>query len=117
MTNEYQKETFSEYYLPSQSPLEKMIGAKISRMFKGASAWLIPLSCKYGDDVTAVAINCTTYSTSLIELSEPFKAFIEDFDGQFLKIRTDHYYCLKVDLGDLKDIFPCSNEISRKTGS
>ncbi len=110
MTTEYRGEPFAEFSVPSHSPREKKIGNKISRMFKGAPVWIVPLSTKYGDDITAMAINCTTYSTSLIELSEPFRARLEDFDGQVLRIRNDHYYCLKIDVGDLKDIIPCTEE-------
>ncbi len=108
MTNEIQNVPMPEYYIPSQSPREKIIGNKISKLYKGSSVWIIPLSARYGDDVTAMAINCLSFSTSLIELPEPFQAYIEEYDGQFIKVRNSNYYCLKIDIGDLKDLIPCA---------
>jgi len=39
-----------------------------------------------------------------IELSEPFQGVLEDFDGTYVYIRTDKYYCLKVDINELKNV-------------
>lgn len=108
MTIETQKVPFGEYYIPGHSPRERNIGKKLSSLYKGSPVWIIPLSSKYGDDITAMAMNCVSYSSSLIELAEPFRAHIEDYDGHFLRLRSDHYYCLRIDIGDLKDLIPCS---------
>lgn len=108
MIDNFQNEPLTEYFVPSHTPHEKAISRKLSRLFKGSAVWITPLSSKYGDDITAMAINCVSYSTSLIEINEPFRAHIEDYDGQFLRVRSDNYYCLKIDIGDLKDIIPCA---------
>ena len=108
MTIDTPKEQMPDYYVPGQTPREKTIGKTISRLYKGSGIWIVPLSAKYGDDITAMAINCTTYSTSFIELCDPFHANIEDYDGQFIKVRTNHYYCLKIDIADLKNLIPCA---------
>lgn len=117
MTIKIQNEPMPEYYIPSQTPREKNIGNKISKLYKGSSVWIIPLSARYGDDVTAMAINCLSFSTSLIEIAEPFQAYIEDYDGQFIRVRNSNYYCLKIDIGDLKDLIPCTETMKNSEES
>lgn len=71
-------------------------------MQKGTKLLIVPLSAEYGDDVTALGINCTFCGESYVELNEPFQGFLEDFDGEVLRIRTEHYYNLKVSVADVK---------------
>ncbi len=108
MTNGVQREPLQGYFVLSHSSQEKNIDSILSRLFKGSSVWIIPMSAKHGDENTALALNCTSNSSSLIEMSEPFQAYIEDYDGQYLRLRSDRYYCLKMDVRGLKDLIPCA---------
>lgn len=109
MVSEYRDEPLRENYAPSHTPGEKLMGSRLSSIFKGSTVWVIPFSVKHGDKITAMAMNCNSYTTSLMEVSEPFQAYIEDYDGHFLKLRSDHYYCLKIDINEIKDLIPCTN--------
>ena len=108
MTNGVQKEQLQEYFVPSHTSHEKNIDRTLSRLFKGSSVWIIPMNVKHGDEKTALALNCTSNSSTLIEMPEPFQAYIEDYDGQYLRLRSDRYYCLKMDVRWLKDLIPCA---------
>lgn len=106
-----EKEKFQAYFSPYHTPVEKSIANRISGLFKGSRVLVKPLSVRYGDDITAVGMACTQFTGSATELHEPFKAYLEEFDGQYLKLRTEHHYCLRVDIADLRDLLPCASEI------
>lgn len=82
---------------------------KLSGVCKGTRLHIIPLSTDKGDEYTAVGRHCTGFGESVVLLSEPFSAQLEDFDGETLLVRTDFYYRLKVPISNLKNlIVSCS---------
>lgn len=78
---------------------------KILKLRKGQSVAVFPLSVKYGDTHTAYGMRChISVDSAPIELSEPFQATFEDYDGASIFLRTENYYCIQVMVADLKDI-------------
>ena len=69
------------------------------------------MSTTYGDIFTAYAVSCYGSEGMPIELSEPFQGVLEDFDGTYVYIRTDKYYCLRVDINELKNVDVLSKSI------
>ncbi len=108
MAKGIQKERPSEFFVPTHSSQGKNIDNILSRLIKGSSVWIVPLSVKQGDENTAQALNCTSNSSSLIEMTEPFQAYIEDYDGRYLRLRSDRFYCLKMDIRGIKDLILCT---------
>lgn len=87
---------------------EKRFAQKLSRMQKGSKVAIIPLSVDYGDDITAIGVPGSFSNESPVELKDPFEAYLEDFDGEVLRLRTPIHYCLKVSIADIKDIMVLS---------
>ncbi len=75
----------------------------IEGMQKGTRLRIVPLSAAYGDDITALGINSTFSGDAYVELNEPFNGFLEEFDGETVRMRTDQYYNLKVSVADIKN--------------
>ena len=90
---------------------EKVFTRKISGMQKGSKVAIIPLSVDYGDDITAIGVPGSFSLENPVELKDPFEAFLEDFDGEVLKLRTPIHYCLKVSIADIKDIMVLSTTV------
>ncbi len=89
---------------------EKELLRLLTNIRKGSKVAVVPLSTAYGDDINAIGIPCGDGIRSSIELTEPFHAILENFDGENLWLRTKTYYCLKVSIGDVKDIIPLVNQ-------
>ncbi len=89
---------------------------KLAHICKGQKVVVFPQSMKYGDESTAIGVPCSTYESNPVELFDPFEAFLEDFDGEVLKLRTNSLYCLKVALIDLADISDLSPKSRRQLG-
>ena len=89
---------------------EDELRKKISGIRLGARVAVIPLSTAYGDDINAVGVPCADGQRSSIEITEPFYARLENFDGENLWLRTRSYYCLKVNISDVKDIMILASE-------
>ena len=87
---------------------EKRFTQKLSRMQKGSKVAIIPLSVDYGDDITAIGVPGSFSNENPVELKDPFEAYLEDFDGEVLRLRTPIHYCLKVSIADIKDIMVLS---------
>ncbi len=90
---------------------EKIFTQKILRMQKGSKVAIIPLSVDYGDSITAIGVPGSLSAENPVELKGPFEAFLEDFDGEVLRLRTPIHYCLKVSIADIKDIMLLSTTI------
>ena len=90
---------------------EKIFTQKISGMQKGSKVAIIPLSADYGDSITAIGVPGSLSPENPVELKDPFEAFLEDFDGEVLRLRTPNHYCLKVSIADIKDITLLSTTI------
>ena len=84
--------------------MEKEIVLRVRKIPKGAKIAVYPMSSSYGDIFTAYAVSCFGVDAMPIELSEPFQGVLEDFDGYYLYVRTDKYYCLKIDINELKNV-------------
>ena len=84
--------------------MEKEIVLRVRRIPKGAKIAVYPMSATHGDIFTAYAVSCYGREGMPIELSEPFQGVLEDFDGTYVYIRTDKYYCLRVDINELKNV-------------
>ncbi len=84
--------------------MEKEIVLKARRIPKGSRIAVYPMSTIFGDIFTTYASNCFGLNEAPIELSQPFQATLEDFDGSFLYLRTDRFYCIKVDINEIRDI-------------
>ncbi len=93
-----------------KSPVARIIEG----MQKGAMLCVTPLSINYGDEITAIGTNCTFCGESFVELSEPFEGYLEDYDGETIRMRTDRYYNLKFSVADVKSViqFPSASENS-----
>lgn len=89
---------------------------KLAYINKGQKVVVFPQSMKYGDDSTAIGVPCSTHESNPFELYDPFEAFLEDFDGEILKLRTNSLYCLKVALIDLSDISDLSPKSRQQLG-
>ena len=89
---------------------ERIFTRKITGMLKGSKVAIIPLSVDYGDEITAIGIPGSFSSENPVELKDPFEAFLEDFDGEVLRLRTPIHYCLKVSIGDIKDVMALTSE-------
>lgn len=84
--------------------MEKEIILRMRQIPKGSRIAVYPMSTLYGDIFTTYAIPCYQPDGMPVELSEPFQGILEDFDGNYVYIRTDKYYCLKVDINELKNV-------------
>ncbi len=89
---------------------ESQLREKIASIKKGAKVAIIPMSVSYGDHINAMGMPCGDGVRSGIELTEPFQAKLENFDGENLWLRTRSYYCLKVSISDLKDVMELTSE-------
>ncbi len=72
--------------------MEKQIVLKARKLAKGDRIAIYPMSLEFGDLFTTYAEKCYVHDSEPIELSQPFKAIFEDFDGTFLYIRTDDQF-------------------------
>lgn len=81
---------------------------RVAGIVRGVRVAVLPLSLLYGDEITAVGITCTGSDRELHELSEPFEAVLQDFDGETLTLMTKVHGCIQVSIGDLKDVIPFS---------
>ena len=77
---------------------------KISKIRRGAKIYVTPFSIDDGDPFTSMGIPCTNPARSSVELGKSFLAHLENFDGEVLWIRTQSYYCLKLGIGEVKDV-------------
>ena len=93
-----------KYRLRKYVHMEKEIVLRVRKLPKGAKIAVYPMSTAYGDIFTAYATLCYGTEGMPIELSEPFRGVLEDFDGTYVYMRTDKYYCLKVDINELKNV-------------
>ena len=85
---------------------EVQLRQKIIKMRKGERIAVIPQSKRYGDESTAIGVPCSSMESNPVELFEPFEAFLEEFDGEIIRLRTATFYCLKVSIADLMDAIP-----------
>ena len=81
-----------------KSPVARHIGG----MQRGTKLLVVPLSVNYGDDITAIGTCCSFLGERLVELHEPFQGFLEEFDGETIRIRNEQFGNLKVSVADLK---------------
>ena len=94
---------------------QNRLRVRLSKIKNGSWIAVIPLSVAYGDDLNAVGFPCNVFQSTGIELTEPFKAILEKFDGENLLIRTDDYDCLKVNVGDLKEVMELVSDVRKDT--
>ena len=87
-----------------KSPVAKLIEG----MQKGTKLLVVPLSVNNGDDITAIGTNCSFLGESFVELNEPFQGYLEEFDGETLRIRNEQYCNLKVSVADIKSAMELS---------
>lgn len=84
--------------------MEKEIVLRARRIPKGSKVAVYPMSTLFGDMFTTYASSCSGLNSAPIELSQPFQAIMEDFDGSYLYLRTDQFYCIKVDINEIRDL-------------
>ncbi len=77
---------------------------KISKIRRGAKIYVTPYSIDDGDPFTSMGIPCTNPARSAVELPKTFLARLENFDGEVMWLRTQSFYCLKIGLGEIKDV-------------
>lgn len=78
--------------------------SKISKIKKGSRVAVIPHTGQNGLSDNAIGYNCSHPEGYSVELKGPFEAFLEEFDGDIVKVSTATYPCLKISVQDLEDI-------------
>lgn len=85
--------------------MEREVVMKIRRLKKGDSIAIFPFSRKYGDFFNAVAFPCPGSGPDLpIQIEEPFKAEFISYDDSIIKVFSEKYYCLVMDISFIRDI-------------
>ena len=74
------------------------------KLIPGQKIAVYPMSTRYGDMFTAEGRQCESTDLSNISLDEPFQAEFLDFNGDIIRVRTDRYRCLEINISDLNDL-------------
>lgn len=77
---------------------------KIYGIRKGAKVLVTPRMMEDREPYNAFGIPCGSGERKVVELAEPFYAYLENFDGEVVWIRTVEYFCLKISVEDLKEV-------------
>lgn len=85
--------------------MESQLTLRVRMIPKGSNVAIFPVSTKFGDPLTAYGQICRDgKEVGAFEISDPFQAVIEDFDGKFIHLASEKYGRFKLAIREVRDI-------------